>query len=275
MGRAVRPDRYAGRYLLRMGADMTDATNPSAKTGEPVACPFCGGKAHVVTGMVEFIDAEVTCTECAATGANQNDGATQEENAAAAIAAWNTRTHPQPSLSVGLDREAVARIVRGSVAKGRPVDPYMGPLSEMGWACWTVADAILAAYPTVQPLGEDAQPYAWALVNGQNDIIQRRDQMHPDFNLLTDEDLISEGWEPLYALAAPAEGWQGTETAPKDGTWIVAIRTGEHPFGGTFAPQTCRWDSGQWEDSNGGDLDGFDPSHWMPLPAAPTGETGA
>jgi Lar family restriction alleviation protein len=64
-------------------------------------CPFCGAKAHLLTGMVEFVDVEITCTACSATGGNENEGILGE-NRAAAIAAWNRRT-PAPEGEVAYD----------------------------------------------------------------------------------------------------------------------------------------------------------------------------
>lgn len=71
----------------------------------------------------------------------------------------------------------------------------------------------------------------------------------------------------ILALAAPAEGWQPIETAPKDGTWII----GATPHGVTPLRWGVSWDDQHW--ANGCVV--YQPTHWMPLPAAPTGETGA
>ena len=80
-------------------------------SAELAPCPFCGSVAHLLIGMVEFVDVEVTCTVCAATGGNENNGATEAENRATAIAAWNRRTPPAPT-------EAVAWRVRTSCGEG-------------------------------------------------------------------------------------------------------------------------------------------------------------
>ena len=87
------------------------------------------------------------------------------------------------------------------------------------------------------------------------------------------------------ALAAlPASGWRPIETAPKDGTHIVAVVAG-------FVPAVARWTNEfrpdgafEWMDpemfaaeSHWEEVleitDPWEPTHWMPLPAAPTGET--
>ena len=78
--------------------------------------------------------------------------------------------------------------------------------------------------------------------------------------------------------------WQPIETAPRDGTWILATRKGEEFFkcrwmtaytlaeeyGGSACDyiQAC-WDDGDiqtcWDD---GDNEAT-PTHWMPLPDPP------
>lgn len=69
------------------------------------------------------------------------------------------------------------------------------------------------------------------------------------------------------ALSAPAAvtGWQPIETAPKGGDWFIAFQ------GGEMYP--CEW-AGDEEANRFGWYSHFDrsieePTHWMPLPAAP------
>jgi hypothetical protein len=68
--------------------------------------------------------------------------------------------------------------------------------------------------------------------------------------------------------------WQPIETAPKDGTSIIAAQAGTAADCGVIAWDT---DFGRWMDL----MDDYDepnwlPTHWMPLPPppamAPTGE---
>lgn len=97
--------------------------------------------------------------------------------------------------------------------------------------------------------------------------------------------------------AEPAQGeqWQPIETAPKDGTWIVAVRP-KCTFGRWDRVVIVCWsdDFKKWiwpdsqfdvyaDDINEADDEGrytYDPfqsdqfTHWMPLPAAPTTEAG-
>jgi hypothetical protein len=64
--------------------------------------------------------------------------------------------------------------------------------------------------------------------------------------------------------------WRPIETAPKDGSSILAIwRWGDNPDNGAETHMVVRW-CGWW------DAQGFtqpEPTHWMPLPPAPEGTT--
>jgi len=76
------------------------------------------------------------------------------------------------------------------------------------------------------------------------------------------------GWMAGQAAIAAAQavqaspGWQPIETAPKDGSWIVAL--GCYPHSG--APETVRWLEDEWGDGGGDGYSLRDPTHWMPLP---------
>lgn len=75
---------------------------------------------------------------------------------------------------------------------------------------------------------------------------------------------------PAEAPTIAANGWLPIETAPKDGTPILAIKKG-------FRPEVARWLEGQWMTANNevNYSDGktcyfeWDLTHWQPLPAAP------
>jgi hypothetical protein len=62
--------------------------------------------------------------------------------------------------------------------------------------------------------------------------------------------------------------WQPIETAPKDGREILGA-VGQSYQGGVVVIQ---WSDGldAWLDW---DRDFWEPTHWMPLPAPPTGDT--
>jgi len=75
----------------------------------------------------------------------------------------------------------------------------------------------------------------------------------------------------LAAMAQPAvpQGWQPIETAPKDGTPILAWICW---FDGPCV-HTGHFSSGEfWPDFR--DAASKTPTHWMPLPAAPTPSQG-
>lgn len=72
-------------------------------------------------------------------------------------------------------------------------------------------------------------------------------------------------------LAAGA--WQPIETAPKDGTWVLAV--GKNGAGRWTTPQTVRW-TGLWESPvHDARVEVYhQPTHWMPLPPAPAPQQG-
>lgn len=96
----------------------------------------------------------------------------------------------------------------------------------------------------------------------------------------------------------PEQSWQPIETAPKDGTHILAILHREatadcegrrwpafseareiwyQPFKCPIFGDTMPWHAGDPCDSNGTAPDHFGedvPTHWMPLPPPPGRETG-
>jgi hypothetical protein len=70
------------------------------------------------------------------------------------------------------------------------------------------------------------------------------------------------------ALAAShgQERWQPIETAPKDGTWILAWLGGIADIA-----DTIQWNyGGWWNGSNGHVATAAQPTHWRPLPTPPT-----
>jgi len=75
-------------------------------------------------------------------------------------------------------------------------------------------------------------------------------------------------WQAMLAAAPasplPGGGWQDISTAPKDGTLIMV---GAPDCGVSLV----RWMLDSWIDEQGF-TQGSWPTHWMPLPAAPTGD---
>lgn len=199
---------------------MTDAPNPSAaKT------------AFTVDDLAQEI--------------RRVDGSHSLGAGALAEALWpflSLYTHPQPSLSVGLDREAVARVIA---------------------------------------------PKAWALLDHE---VAERMKARMGMAIADVSEIVGPSLktaDAILALAAPAEGWQPIETAPKDGTRVligfyrnnVFVGPGDGPqswciIGSYREDDPPPLTASAWQTETG---QGFQwtPTHWMPLPAAPTGETGA
>lgn len=85
-----------------------------------------------------------------------------------------------------------------------------------------------------------------------------------------------DGWMPLPGHPRADMEWQRIETAPKDGTWILAY--GNHRRGGCDQ-LTIKWEKwegfaapGQWISGDDGYAAYLHPTHWMPLPSRPSPE---
>lgn len=67
--------------------------------------------------------------------------------------------------------------------------------------------------------------------------------------------------------------WEPIETIPKDGTEVLAWYPAEEAGDPSFM-EVIKWT--EWPRDLGScmTLGGQDPTHWMPLPAPPTGEDG-
>lgn len=280
---------------------MTDATNPSAKT-EPVLlpCPFCGGEASS-TGVITYSDRHdawwsdgsrvktayfVNCIQCGC----DNKQMLGHQTPAEAITAWNTRTHPQPSLSVGLDREAVAKLVCREMGydpdehiKGGQATDFedFGPRWKAArhghWHGFTdyedIADQIIKA---ILALAAPAEGYVLVPVEPTEAMIDAADTMG---NRLAGSDIGTDDmtryiWSAMIAAClpaapvAPAEGWQPIETAPQRKKVII-----HDPKWGVT--EGLLFEDGKWGLATfNGQVMKANPTHWMPLPAAPTGETG-
>jgi hypothetical protein len=80
------------------------------------------------------------------------------------------------------------------------------------------------------------------------------------------------GPDVLHAAILAAIGWQPIETAPKDGTivdlWGPKFNR-DGIWNGECRYASCRWSNG-WQNAYWCPLDKkSQPTHWMPLPAAP------
>lgn len=64
--------------------------------------------------------------------------------------------------------------------------------------------------------------------------------------------------------------WKTIDSAPNDGTWVMAVYEGiDHRTGRPWVPMIVRRrnDSAWFDDIT--DWDDWDPTHWMPLPDPP------
>lgn len=64
--------------------------------------------------------------------------------------------------------------------------------------------------------------------------------------------------------------WQPIETAPKDGTYFLAYWP-VNTFSDRY--QVTQWDGCERFVDNADHIDWLQPSHWMPLPPAPKGQS--
>jgi hypothetical protein len=73
-------------------------------------------------------------------------------------------------------------------------------------------------------------------------------------------------------LAEVGMQWQPMDTAPKDGTRILAF--GKFCFESEDGISTARWNGGRWvgdpNEATEYEMEACELSHWMPLPAPPT-----
>ena len=87
------------------------------------------------------------------------------------------------------------------------------------------------------------------------------------------EDMRARAFQRLEPLLSSA--WQPIETAPTDGTRILAVHENGSDIQITWFGKTSHVPLYGWcEGEDAEDIDLWRPTHWQPLPAAPTvGET--
>ncbi len=85
-------------------------------------------------------------------------------------------------------------------------------------------------------------------------------------------------WSSAITEVADEMDWRPIETAPKDGTPIIAIKVGIHPSTGEpFTPAAVQIDGdevrilGDSDEDACSDIFDWGLTHWMPLPPAPKG----
>lgn len=98
------------------------------------------------------------------------------------------------------------------------------------------------------------------------DLIDRLKRLGP-VRVRSYRQLVQELWDLEKDAADRMTDWQPIETAPKDGTEVIAYDDGvyiSHWY--VTNPQIFGW----WA----GDAGGINPTHWMPLPTPPKSTEG-
>lgn len=216
-------------------------TSGSTKSVDLKPCPFCGGAAKVLhntgNGHGYWF---VSCLPCDAEGSPR-------ESAAEAAAAWNERLAPEQAPAT--DTSVLAR----------ECDRYAAHLTSRN-AMLDAADLFArCAIALRQPDEPEAPPCRRCDGSGT---IQVPDEAGPDAYPVDIDCPCCKG------TGEPA-AWQPIETAPQGVTILVY-----NPFMGVYASNS-EWCKGYWLALSAGDLTGrwFPvPTHWMPLPNAPTKE---
>src|SRR5690606_69758 len=117
--------------------------------------------------------------------------------------------------------------------------------------------------------------------DGRQEAVTRSESRHLEDVVARTVALVAdlERTSPSPAQSVPS-GWQPIETAPKDGTWVLSYCTGfDVSYGPHHAPgfAIIAWDDefGFWQVMPDSAYEiGATPTHWTPLPAAPTAGGG-
>lgn len=124
-------------------------------------------------------------------------------------------------------------------------------------------------------------PIDWASVERlARDCESARKTMKHCGTFPTGQEIMQDAANTLLALRAALdeaearadrERWQPFDTAPKDGTWFLAIRAGEFAPGEPFLPQALRWHVDGWESVDEGQrIVSYNHTHWRPMIAGPS-----
>jgi len=84
------------------------------------------------------------------------------------------------------------------------------------------------------------------------------------YQAMFNHDNVVDIYRAMLAAAPPVDGWQPIETAPRDGTPVLAYWPGEAAMFGVVM-----WDGDDWRES---EYVWRYPTHWMPLPQPPNNE---
>ena len=212
-------------------------------------CPFCGGEASVQRCEHAFHDAKIRCAGCQAEGPifDVDDGEANEagRNEAEAIAAWNRRT-PAP------EGEAVAWRCSGCRRLTDDLDADHAALDAGGFlSCCPERDMKPLYASPVVPVGVSEVLDAAAAY--------LKDTYGASYGL----DHPVDRARIIAALRPTDTGWREITAETRNGDDVLAYddETGDC--------HVSHWTGDYWYGPNG-----FKPTHWMPLPPAPT-DTGA
>ena len=119
----------------------------------------------------------------------------------------------------------------------------------------TDALRLVPVEPTLEMMAAGDAAYENALLSNKRDVIRA----------------FKQRWYAMLSAAPasplPGGGWQDISTAPKDGTEVLVMLKPKVIRLGWYFKPSSRTEG--WCDENGKRII---PSHWMPLPAAPTGD---
>lgn len=155
------------------------------------------------------------------------------------------------SQVVDVLRDALGEAVRPApnveiIVNGQPVTIPAGPIREV------IAAAIQKAGQIGAPIDQ------WVLRTREGEVIPHRLPDAMEYAVTGGQRLFLHLDVPLEAVRPVRTAWQPIDTAPKDGTTILAWDSIEH--------ELMFWDNGYWRID---DLDEvpLQPTHWTPIPA--------
>jgi hypothetical protein len=175
-------------------------------------------------------------------------------------------TNPADKRSAPLDLDAIkARVLEYIRLVGMGYTERFEVQAERFY-CETGLIAPGKSVPLEMRQDESERAREWAAFQ-----LRDREQYQQDLTALLEE-VARLRAEIGRGAAHPPQAWQPIETAPKDGTRLLLART--QVLSGELIVVSGSWNSGgsmhmpHWMTP----VLGFQPTHWMPLPAPPEGE---
>jgi hypothetical protein len=207
-------------------------------------CPFCGGEARTF----EYDGAnQATCggkhIDCAGT------------DVVAPVAMWNRRT-PAPE---------------GEAWRTVPVEPT-DAMIEAANALWGEGTGV--NYVQLEP-----EDFYAAMLAASPVVPVGREEIAAIIHDIVDSDLdgnlvhVGKAADAILAALRPTDtGWRDIATAPRDGRVVLVFSAARCVWSVVSAQWRQDWPNGGW-DTISKHTTPIVPTHWMPLPAAPT-DTG-